>query len=183
MTLPDGNDAILPLVRVDLPSATAGYHYGGRDYEYNGLVYKASKFLEPVGLDLQTGPHIQSRELVFSNIPDTNDVIAQIENYQWKRGLVTLTWLRGELNSDVVSGVLHNEFYEIHALDPETSEEQDGIRYTTLTVTIGPRASRPRNSGHAMASNADQQLDNSATDTFMEYVGTQRLWTRKWGQR
>ncbi|MEM1375868.1 MAG: hypothetical protein AAGG69_00620 [Pseudomonadota bacterium] len=184
MTTPTGSDAILPLVRFDLPGITVGYHYGGRDFSYNGLIYKANKALQPAGLQLQTGTQIQSRELVFSNVPDGDDVVANLATYQWKRGLVTLSWLIGTLGGDAPDAVLMTEFYEIHAYQPNLSEaDEKGMRLATVNITIGPRGTRTRNQGHAMSAQADHQYDNDETDTFFEYVGQAQNWQIEWGQR
>ena len=182
--LATNNIRVLPLVRLSIPGNDVGYHYGGRDFEYNGFTYKANKFLSPIGLDHQLGTQIQSKELMFSNVPDEGSVLSTIESLAWKNALVTLTWLVGELDADQPLFVANTEFYEIHELSMDWSERgDDGSREATIIVTIGPVGTRVRNQGTAKSADADHHYDNDPDDTFFEYTGTVGNWPMEWGQR
>lgn len=181
-----GDLLILPLVRIDLPELTVGYHFGGRDFEYpqgSGFIYRANKALSANDFEGSLGNAINERELTFSGIPDDNDPVAKIEEYKYLNAPVTITYLAGPAGANEPSHVLVTHFYKIVDVVPaKSARSADGTREVTIVVTIAPIADRYRNQTYIRQSLEDQQLHNKATDTFDEYANTVDQWKVEWGR-
>ena len=184
MSLDAQDLVILPLVRIDFPELTVGYHLGLRDFEYGGLVYRPNKYLDPAGFSAQLGNEIGTRQIVFSGVPDVDDPLAQINNYTWKRAPVTVTFLAGEAGANEPLGVVDTQFYRIHAIKPSKSAiDAGGKRMATIAIDLRPPDERVVGQTFAKASNEDQQFDNAEGDTIFADVAVEATWERKFGQR
>ena len=183
--LEDGDIRILPLVKFEFPEVTFGLHFGGRDFTYGGLTYRPNKWLSPDSFEDALGNDITSRTLVFSGVvtDDHDDILARIEEYSYLNAPVTVSYLAGEPTTDDVLGVLDTQYYEIDAVQTDKGAvDQNGARLVTISVTIQPPQRRYQDQTYAKASNAEQQFDNDADDTFFEYAATSQEWAEEWGQ-
>lgn len=188
----DGEIKVIPLVRIDLtgngatPDAIVGYHTGGRPFTWSGLTYLPNRFMDPDGLSEGLGNEIAELSLKFSNVPtaDPDDAIAQIENYNYMRAPVVLSYLGGDPKTDQALGVLVTRFYRIADVEFVKSRiDQDGNRTVSLDIKLQSRAARVKDTTYAKAGTADQQYHNDATDTIYEYVAVAAEWAVEFGQR
>lgn len=181
-----GRLARLDLIRFDLPGKTVGYHRGGRSYTYNGLVYLPNRFLETGTMKGSLGVAVSTRTIRFSNVPTSNadDAIAALENYDYPNAPVIISHLAGNPDTDEVLGILASSIYEIDRVRYIKGEmDENGERTITVEIDLQPPGRSARGATHVKRSQEEQQYDNSATDTCLEYasvVGTQQI---KWGQR
>lgn len=184
--LEGGNISRLDLVRFDLPGrAPVGYHRGGRDYTYNGIVYLPNRFLEHGDMRSALGVSVTSRIIKFSNIPvaDPDDAIAMVEQYDYPNAPVIISHLAGLPNSSIVLGVLASSVYEIDKVTYDKSAADDkGTRSLTLTIELQPPGRSVRGQTLVKRSLAEQQFDNDETDTGLEYVATVGTIPEEWGQ-
>lgn len=188
----EGQLRVIPLVRFSLtgrgetPDKTVGYHPGGRPFTYSGFEWLPNRFLRPDGLSEGLGNEIAELPLKFSNVPtdDPDDAIAQIENYNYMRAPVAISYLGGDPKTDQVRGVLVTRFYRIADVDfVKSGLDENGQRTVSLDITLQSRSARLKDITHAKASTADQQHHNDATDTFHEYVAVASEWAVEFGQR
>lgn len=183
--LEDGDLRILPLVKFELPEVTVGYHFGGRDFVYGGVTYRPNKWLAPDAFDNALGNDITRRTLIFSGVQteDHDDIIAGIEEYSYLNAPVTVSYLAGDPTTGEVPGILSTQYYEIDSVEVEKGAiDDDGARLVTVKIDIQPPQRRYRDQTYAKASNAEQQFDNDADDTFFEYAATSKEWAEEWGQ-
>lgn len=183
--LDGGNIVTLDLIRFDLPGKTVGYHMGGRPYTWNGLVYLPNRFLEMGEMRGDLGVAVSTREVVFSNIPvdDPDDAVARIEEFDYLNAPVIIAHLVGVPGTNEVLGVLATSLYEINEVRYEESAAgADGERTLTMIVELEPPGRSARGETLVRRSQAEQQFDNDATDTGLEYVTVASQWTREWGQ-
>lgn len=176
----------LDLIRFDLPGKTVGYHRGGRPYTYNGLTYLPNRFLSAGDMSSSLGIAVTTRTISFSDVPTANaeDAIAAIEEYDYPNAPVIVSHLAGDPETDEVLGVLASSIYEIDKVRYRKSAiDAKGLRLLTLMIDLQPPGRSARGSTLARRSQSEQQFDNLATDTSLEYasvVGTQDV---RWGQR
>ena len=184
--LETGQIKVQPLVRIDLPGKTVGYHAGGRPFTWAGLEYLPNRFMKPDGLKEGLGNEIAELKLVFSNVPTGNpdDAIAQIETYDYMRAPVTVAYLGGNPITDQALGVLITRFYLIADVKvKKPARDEHGRRTVTLEIILKAAGAREKGTTPAKASTADQQYHNDATDTFYEYVAAAAEWQVEFGQR
>ncbi|MEQ1407781.1 DUF2163 domain-containing protein [Neorhizobium sp. Rsf11] len=174
----------LDLIRFDLPGKTVGYHRGGRPYTYNGLTYLPNRFLQLGSMSSAVGTAITTRTIVFSNIPVANpdDAVAQIESYNYQNAPVIVSHLAGDPDSDQVVGVLASSIYEIDQVRFNEGAVSGSERSLTLSIDLQPPGRSARGSTGVKRSLAEQQFDNLATDTGLEYVATNAAIPEEWGQ-
>ncbi|KOF17889.1 hypothetical protein AC244_16125 [Ensifer adhaerens] len=180
-----GEFAGLDLIRFDLPGKTVGYHRGGRPFTYNGLEYLPNRFLEPGDINSAVGIAVTTRTIVFSNIPvtDPNDAIAQIEQYDYPNAPVIITHLAGAPGTNEVIGILASNIYEIDRITfSDDALDAKGAGLLTLTIELQPPGRSARGQTLVKRSQAEQQFDNDATDTGLEYVATVGTIPEEWGQ-
>lgn len=174
----------LDLIRFDLPGKTVGYHRGGRPYTYNGLTYLPNRFLQLGSMSSAVGTAITTRTIVFSNIPVANpdDAVAQIESYNYQNAPVIVAHLAGDPDTDQVIGVLASSIYEIDQVRFNEGAVTGSERSLTLSIDLQPPGRSARGSTGVKRSLAEQQFDNLATDTGLEYVATNATIPEEWGQ-
>lgn len=180
-----GEFAGLDLIRFDLPGKTVGYHRGGRPFTYNGLKYLPNRFLEPGDINSAVGIAVTTRTIVFSNIPvtDPDDAIAQIEQYDYPNAPVIITHLAGAPGTNEVIGILTSNIYEIDRIAfNDDALDAKGAGLLTLTIELQPPGRSARGQTLVKRSQAEQQFDNDATDTGLEYVATVGTIPEEWGQ-
>lgn len=181
-----GQIATLDLIRFDLPGKTVGYHMGGRPYTYNGVVFLPNRWLDMGEMRGDLGVAVSSREIVFSNLPttDPNDAIAQLELYNYTNATVIITHLSGEPHSNTVLGILASSIYEINDVRYEEGAADDNGESTlTVIVELEPPGRSARGATLVMRAQEEQQFDNSATDTCLEYASVVQTIPVEWGQR
>jgi len=174
----------LDLIRFDLPGKTVGYHRGGRPYTYNGLTYLPNRFLQMGSMSSAVGVAVSTRTIVFSNIPVGNpdDAVAQIESYNYQNAPVIIAHLAGDPDTDQVIGVLASSIYEIDQVRFNEGAVSGSERSLTLSIDLQPPGRSARGSTGVKRSIAEQQFDNLATDTGLEYVATNATIPEEWGQ-
>lgn len=183
--LDTGRIAVRDLVRIDLPGKTVGYHRGGRPYSYNGLTYLPNRYIEVGEIRGDLGIAVQTRELLFSNIPtdDPNDIINTIESYNYTNAPVIVTHLLGVPNSSTVIGILTSWVYEINEIRYQTGAMGDnGERTLTMVIELEPPGRSARGATYVKRSMAEQQFDNDPDDESLEWVGSAARWPVEWGQ-
>jgi hypothetical protein len=176
--------ARLDLIRFDLPGKTVGYHRGSRPYTYNGLTYLPNRFLEPGELVSAVGVAVTTRTIVFSNIPVSNpeDAVAQIEQYNYQNAPVIISHLAGDPETDAVLGILASSIYEIDQIRYNEGAVSGSERALTMMIDLQPPGRSARGSTGVKRSQAEQQFDNSPTDTGLEHVATNATIPEEWGQ-
>jgi hypothetical protein len=179
-----GRIARLDLIRFDLPGKTVGYHRGGRPYTYNGLTYLPNRFLQMGNMSSAVGIAVSTRTIVFSNIPVTNpdDAIAQIESYDYQNAPVIIAHLAGDPDTDEVIGILASSIYEIDQVRFNEGAVSGSERSLTLSIDLQPPGRSARGATFVKRSLKEQQFDNLATDTGLEYVATNATIPEEWGQ-
>lgn len=180
-----GRIARLDLIRFDLPGKTVGYHRGGRSYTYNGLVYLPNRFLDIGSMTSAVGTAVTTRTIAFSNIPvtDPEDAIARIEEFDYQNSPVIIAHLCGVPNTNEVLGILASSIYEIDQVRYNKGAVSGSERTLTMEIDLQPPGRSARGSTGVKRSIAEQQFDNSPTDTGLEYVATNASIPEEWGQR
>jgi len=180
-----GRIARLDLIRFDLPGKTVGYHRGGRPYVYNGLVYLPNRFLDIGSMTSAVGTAVTTRTITFSNIPvtDPEDAIARIEEFDYQNSPVIIAHLCGVPNTNEVLGILASSIYEIDQVRYNKGAVSGSERTLTMEIDLQPPGRSARGSTGVKRSIAEQQFDNSPTDTGLEYVATNASIPEEWGQR
>jgi hypothetical protein len=184
--LDEGQLVRLDLIRFDLPGKTVGYHRGGRPYTYNGLTYLPNRFLEMGEMNQALGVAVTTRTVRFSNIPttDPDDAIAKIEEFQYSNAPVIISHLAGDPETDEVVGILASSIYEINdVLYLKGAMGENGERSITLEISLEPPGRSARGATKVKRAQAEQQFDNLATDTCLEYASTVSTVPEEWGQR
>lgn len=183
--LDKGRIARLDLIRFDLPGKTVGYHRGGRPYTYNGLVYLPNRFLDMGGMSSAVGTAVTTRTIVFSDIPVDNpdDAVAKIEEFDYQNAPVIVAHLCGVPGTSDVLGVLASSIYEIDQVRYNKGALNGSERTLTMEIDLQPPGRSARGSTGVKRSLAEQQFDNSPTDTGFEYVATNASIPEEWGQR
>ncbi|KNY36106.1 hypothetical protein [Agrobacterium sp. SUL3] len=181
----NGRIARLDLIRFDLPGKTVGYHRGGRSYTYNGLVYLPNRFLDIGSMTSAVGTAVTTRTITFSNIPvtDPDDAIAKIEEFDYQNSPVIVAHLCGVPNTSEVLGILASSIYEIDQVRYNKGAVSGSERTLTMEIDLQPPGRSARGSTGVKRSIAEQQFDNSPTDTGLEYVATNASIPEEWGQR
>jgi hypothetical protein len=179
-----GRIARLDLIRFDLPGKSVGYHRGGRPYTYNGMTYLPNRFLQMGNMTGALGVAVTTRTIVFSNIPVANpdDAIARIEEFDYQNSPVIIAHLCGDPDTDEVIGVLASSIYEIDQVRYNASALSGSERSLTLSIDLQPPGRSARGSTGVKRSIAEQQFDNLANDTTLEYVATNATIPEEWGQ-
>ncbi|TQN59578.1 DUF2163 domain-containing protein [Agrobacterium tumefaciens] len=180
-----GRIARLDLIRFDLPGKTVGYHRGGRPYVYNGLTYLPNRFLDIGSMTSAVGTAVTTRTITFSNIPvtDPEDAIAKIEEFDYQNSPVIVAHLCGVPNTSEVLGILASSIYEIDQVRYNKGAVSGSERTLTMEIDLQPPGRSARGSTGVKRSIAEQQFDNSPTDTGLEYVATNASIPEEWGQR
>lgn len=180
-----GRIARLDLIRFDLPGKTVGYHRGGRSYVYNGLTYLPNRFLDIGSMTSAVGTAVTTRTITFSNIPvtDPEDAIARIEEFDYQNSPVIVAHLCGVPNTSEVLGILASSIYEIDQVRYNKGAVSGSERTLTMEIDLQPPGRSARGSTGVKRSIAEQQFDNSPTDTGLEYVATNASIPEEWGQR
>lgn len=180
----DGRFALLDLIRFDLPGKTVGYHRGGRPFTYNGLIYLPNRFLQTGSMTSALGVAVTTRTIVFSNIPvaSVEDAVAHIENYNYQNSPVIIAHLAGVPETNQVLGILASSIYEIDQVRYNEGAVR-GQEPLTLSIDLQPPGRSARGSTGVKRSLKEQQFDNLATDTGLEYVATNATIPEEWGQR
>ncbi len=180
-----GRIARLDLIRFDLPGKTVGYHRGGRSYTYNGLVYLPNRFLDIGSMTSAVGTAVTTRTITFSNIPvtDPEDAVARIEEFEYQNSPVIIAHLCGVPNTNEVLGILASSIYEIDQVRYNKGAVTGSERTLTMEIDLQPPGRSARGSTGVKRSIAEQQFDNSPTDTGLEYVATNASIPEEWGQR
>lgn len=180
-----GGIARLDLVRFDIPGLPAkGYHTGGRDFTFNGLVYKPNRFIGLGSMTSAVGTAVTTRTITFSDIPvdDPEDAIAIIEQYNYQNAPVIVAHLCGVPNTNEVLGILASSIYEIDQVRYNKGAVSGSERTLTMEIDLQPPGRSARGSTGVKRSIAEQQFDNSPTDTGLEYVATNASIPEEWGQ-
>ncbi len=180
-----GRIARLDLIRFDLPGKTVGYHRGGRSYTYNGLVYLPNRFLDIGSMTSAVGTAVTTRTITFSDIPvtDPDDAVAKIEEFDYQNSPVIIAHLCGVPNTNEVLGILASSIYEIDQVRYNKGAVSGSVRTLTMEIDLQPPGRSARGSTGVKRSIAEQQFDNSPTDTGLEYVATNASIPEEWGQR
>lgn len=180
-----GRIARLDLIRFDLPGKTVGYHRGGRSYTYNGLVYLPNRFLDIGSMTSAVGTAVTTRTITFSDIPvtDPDDAVAKIEEFDYQNSPVIIAHLCGVPNTNEVLGILASSVYEIDQVRYNKGAVSGSERTLTMEIDLQPPGRSARGSTGVKRSIAEQQFDNSPTDTGLEYVATNASIPEEWGQR
>lgn len=181
-----GGIARLDLVRFDIPGLPPkGYHMGGRDFTFNGLVYKPNRFLSMGSMTSAVGTAVSTRTITFSNIPvnDPDDAMAIIEQYNYQNAPTIIAHLCGVPNTNEVLGILASSIYEIDQVRYNKGAVSGSERTLTMEIDLQPPGRSARGSTGVKRSLAEQQFDNSPTDTGFEYVATNASIPEEWGQR
>lgn len=180
-----GRIARLDLIRFDLPGKTVGYHRGGRSYPYNGLVYLPNRFLDIGSMTSAVGTAVTTRTITFSDIPvtDPDDAVAKIEEFDYQNSPVIIAHLCGVPNTNEALGILASSIYEIKEVKYNQGAVTGSERNLTMTIELEPPGRSARGSTGVKRSIAEQQFDNSPTDTGLEYVATNASIPEEWGQR
>lgn len=181
-----GHIVRLDLIRFDLPGKTVGYHRGGRPYTYNGLVYYPNRWLQLGSMRSALGVGVTTRTITFANVPTPNpdDAVAALENYDYLNAPVIISHLAGDPETDEALGVLASSLYEIDRVQYSKSEmDEAGQRQLTINIELQPPGRSARGATHVRRSQEEQQFDNDATDTCLEYASVVATQEVKWGQR
>lgn len=180
-----GDLVAILLARFDLPGKTVGYHTGGRAHTFNGLTYRPNRFLSGGSARGGLGAGVTERQLRFSGIPGrrADDIIAEIESYDYLNAPVILSWLAGVPGTNAVAGVLMSDIYEIKdVLHTRSAADAKGLRALNILVTLEPPGRTARGATHIMRSNEAQRFDNDPADTFFEHTDTTATVPRRFGQ-
>lgn len=176
----------LYLIRIDLPGRPVGYHQGGRNYPYNGLVYRPNRFLDIGDMRGGLGVAVTTRTIRFSNIPseDPDDAIARIEEFNYLNAPVIITYLAGVPDTNQVAGILVSSLYEISKVKfPISAADSKGERTFSIVMEIEPHGRSARGATHVKRSQVEHQYDNDATDTCLENATASAQVPEEWGQR
>ncbi|SDP92538.1 hypothetical protein SAMN05428967_4476 [Phyllobacterium sp. YR620] len=176
----------LDLVRFDLPGKSVGYHRGGRPYTYNGLQYRPNRFLQMGTMNSALGIAVTTRTIVFSKIPvsDPEDAIARIEEFDYPNSPVIIAHLCGDPVTDQVLGILTSTIYEIDKVTYNKGAiDGSGERSLTLSIDLQPPGRSARGSTLVKRSQTEQQFDNLATDTCLEFASVVSSQPMEWGQK
>ena len=130
------------------------------------------------------GTAVTTRTVVFSNIPVANpdDAVAQIEAYDYQNSPVIIAHLAGDPDTDQVLGILASSIYEIDQVRFNEGAVSGSERSLTLSIDLQPPGRSARGSTGVKRSMKEQQFDNLATDTGLEYVATNATIPEEWGQ-
>lgn len=183
--LDEGASAQAYLIRIDLPGQTVGYVRAQRAVEYNGLTYQPNRYLSPLGADSTLGQSIPTKTVTFSNVPtdDADDAIAQIESYDYQNAPVVITTLVRDPETGEIAGAAESAVFEIASVDYSVgAADDDGKREITLSLSLDPPGRAARERTGVRRSLKEQQFDNDATDTGLEYIGTNGEWSERWGR-
>ncbi|WP_408913799.1 DUF2163 domain-containing protein [Brucella pseudogrignonensis] len=181
-----GNLVRLDLIRFDLPGRSVGYHRGGRPFVYNGLRYLPNRFLETGDMTGAVGVGVTTRTIKFSNVPttDPDDAIAKIEQFNYLNAPVIVSHLAGVRETNEVIGALLTSIYEIDKVRfVKGAEQKDGTRSLTIRIDLQPPGRSARGATLVRRSLVEQQFDNDATDTSLEYASVVASDVEEWGQR
>ena len=185
--LDSGQIATRELIRIDLPGRDpVGYHMGGRPFTYNGLQYLPNRFLQMGSERGDLGVAVSTREVVFANVPtnDPDDLINTLETFKYTNAPVIITILAGAPESNEVLGILNSSVYEINDVTYDEGEQDDnGDIALTVTLELEPPGRSARGTTAVMRAQQEQQFDNSATDTCLEYASVIQTVPVEWGQR
>jgi hypothetical protein len=184
--LDEGQLIRLDLIRFDLPGKSVGYHRGGRPFTHNGLVYLPNRFLDLGEMNQQIGPAVTTRSIAFSNVPTDNvdDAIARLEDFQYINAPVIITHLAGDPDTDEVVGILASSIYEIDNVRYlKSAMSENGERSVTVEIDLEPPGRSARGATQVKRAQAEQQFDNNATDTCLEYASQVATIPTEWGQR
>jgi hypothetical protein len=131
------------------------------------------------------GTAVTTRTIEFSNIPVANpeDAIAKIEEFNYQNAPVIISHLAGVPETNVALGVLASAFYEIDQVRFNEGALNGSERSLTLSIDLQPPGRSARGSTGVKRSMKEQQFDNLATDTGLEYVATNATIPEEWGQR
>lgn len=183
--LETGDISFLDLVRFDFPSGSYGYHMGGRDYTWQGLVYHPNRFLS-LGYDNSgLGVYVTTTTLYFSGVPidDEEDAINKLETLDYVNAPVIVTRLFGRPGAQQPIGVLWSKFYEIDTVRyPESGVDETGVRRLNVEIDLEPPGRSARGITGVRRSTKEQQFDNDPTDTGLDYASTTRKVPVEWGQ-
>lgn len=182
----DGRLLLFPLIKFDIPGNPVGYHLGGRDFIWNGFLYKPNRFLDPGTFDSMLGTAVTRQTITFSNVPtaDPDDAIAKLETLPYLNAPVLISFLAGNPDTDEILGLLLTHLYEIDKVSyPTSAVDKDGTRSLTVKIDIEPPGRAARDQTYAKRSLDEQQFDNDATDTFFEHAATVEDIPEEWGQR
>lgn len=182
--LDEGDLVGLDLIRFDLPGEAVGYHRGGRPYTHNGLVYKPNRYLSFGEASAELGVAVTTRTIVFSDMAtdDPDDAIAKLEEYDYTNAPVIITHLAGRPGTNEVAGILYSSIYEIAEVRYVKSEAEGGTRSLTVEIDIEPPGRSARGATYVRRSLEEQQFDNDAEDTALEYAALLEAETEEWGQ-
>lgn len=184
--LESGQIRRLDLIRFDLPGKSVGYHRGGRPFTHNGLTYKPNRWLQTGEMSSDLGVAVTTRTIGFSNIPtsDPDDAIAKLETYAYQNAPVIIAHLAGDLLTDEPLGILASSVYEIDQVRYSKGAADDkGLRSLSIMIDLQPPGRSARGATLVKRSPAEQNFDNDASDTGLEYVAVNANWTLEWGQR
>jgi len=173
------------LILFELPGETVGYVNGPRPITYNSVTYKPNRFLSPLGSDSSLGFSVPTKTVQFSNVPtaDADDAIALIEDYDYQNAPVLISTLITDPDTGEIAGVAESARYEIASVDFETgAANEQGERELTLTIELDPPGRAAREQTGVRRSLQEQQFDNDATDTGLEYIGTNGEFVERWGR-
>jgi hypothetical protein len=131
------------------------------------------------------GTAVTTRTITFSNIPvtDPEDAIARIEEFDYQNSPVIIAHLCGVPNTSEVLGILASSIYEIDQVRYNKGAVSGSERTLTMEIDLQPPGRSARGSTGVKRSIAEQQFDNSPTDTGLEYVATNASIPEEWGQR
>ncbi|UXT56963.1 DUF2163 domain-containing protein [Agrobacterium fabrum] len=183
--LESGHIVRLDVIRFDLPGKTVAYHRGGRPWTYNGITYLPNRWLEMGEAISAVGVSVTTRTITFSNTPVENpeDAIARIEEFDYQNSPVIITHLCGVEDSSNVLGILASSLYEIDQVRYNRGAVNGTERFLTMEIDLQPPGRSARASTGLKRSTKEQQFDNDATDTGLEYVATNATIPEEWGQR
>lgn len=184
--LDSGQIATRELIRFDLPGKVAAYHAGGRPYTYNGVTYLPNRWLQIGEMKGDLGIAVTAREIVFSDIPveDPDDAIAALELYDYTNAPVIITYLVGMPNSNEAIGILASHIYEINEVRyEEGAAGENGEKTLTVIIELEAPGRSARGTTAVMRAQEEQQFDNLATDTCLEYASVVQTVPVEWGQR
>ena len=182
----DGRISILPLVKFELPNNPVGYHFGGREFTWNGFLYKPNRYLDPGSFKNALGTEVSKRTITFSGVPtdDPADAIAKLEDLEYTSAKVILSFLGGDPDTDEFLGLLDTQVYEIDSVrHPKPPAGKDGLRKLTIEIDLEPPGRVFRDQTYAKRSNDEQRFDNDPADTAFEDAATVKTIPEEWGQR
>lgn len=183
--LDEGQIGSAYLILFELPGKTVAYVRGPRPVNYNGVDYLPNRFLSPLGSDSTLGFSVPTKTVQFSNVPtsDADDAIASIESYDYQNAPVIISTLIKDPETGEIAGVAESASYEVASVEFTTSaENENGERELTLTIMLDPPGRAAREQTGVRRTLQEQQFDNDATDTGLEFIGTNGEWAERWGR-